>query len=118
MTYFDREVPCVDSYTYLGVLLDITLSFENHFRMMIARGWSTLNTFLGAACMYQLPMPLQANEIPSRIEAAYLYGIEMCVLTSQAKSHLSRMQASWARVLLGIGQCSEGTWMHLVAECV
>jgi len=117
VTYFDTEVPCVDSYPYLGVLLDIALSFENHFKMMIARGWSTLNTFLGAACMYQLPLPLQANEIPSRIETACLHGIEMCVLTRQAESRLNRMQAGWARVLLGIGQCNEGTWMQLVAEC-
>ena len=66
--------------------------------------------------MYQSTIPLQANEVRPRIEAC-LYGLEMCVLTSQAESRLNRMQAGWARVLLGIGQCSEGTWMHLVAEC-
>ena len=37
-TYFDKIIPEVDSYRYLGVLLDIALYFEPHFKSMLVRG--------------------------------------------------------------------------------
>ena len=84
---------------------------------MIARGWVAFNSFLGSAYSHRLPFPVQAVEIPNRIESVCLHGIELCVLTKSAESHLNRMQVGWAKALLGIRSCMEGTWLCLMAEC-
>ena len=106
--YFGAQVPVVDIYLYLGVLLDVGLCFAPHLNAMIGRGWAAFNSLLGAAYSHSLPMPLQASAIPSRVEQAALFGIEFCIGLCNAESRLNRMQAGWAKAILGIRDCPQG----------
>ena len=114
--YFDVPVPIVDLYRYLGVLIDVALSSEPHFKSMLSRGWAAFNSLLGAAYGHQLPMPVQAAAIPSRVEQSALYGLELCISVPHAELRLNRMQVGWAKALLGIRDCPQGKWFVLVAE--
>ena len=107
----------MDTYPYVGVLLDRHLSFQGHLPQLLSRGWDTFNSFLGAADSTGLPVPMQAESIPLRIEAVALYGIEFCIGLSGAESALNRMQAGWAKALLGCRDAVDGRWAFLICEC-
>eukprot|EP00973_Karenia_brevis_P030979 4272952-Karenia_brevis.AAC.1 len=64
--YFSDPIPIVDRYPYLGVTLDVALTLEPHLRAVIACGWPSFNSLLGAAYCHGLPMQLMASTIPSR----------------------------------------------------
>ena len=105
-SYCGRTVPPVEHYRYLGVILDRLLTFKHHFASLLARGASAFDDFLGAANSLGLPVPLQAAAIPTRIASSILYGLEFCVTLPSAESDLNRLQANWAKSLLGCRGCS------------
>ena len=115
--YFDTVVPTVDVYMYLGVLLDIGLSLVPQLKCLISKGWSIFNDLLGAAFLHRLPVVVQASMVPSRVESACFYGIELCILVDDAERRLNRMQAGWAKSILGIGDTLQGHWPLLFVEC-
>ena len=115
--YFGHEVPVVDLYPYLGFMLDVGLTFAKHFSSLIARGWAAFKEFLGASSSLGLPTPLQALEVPRRVEPAALYGLELCISVPGAEAALDHMQAGWAKHLLGIGNGRQGLHAFLLAEC-
>ena len=115
--YFDQLLPTTDCYPYLGALIDIGLLFVSHLSMMLSRGQHTFNAFLGNSFCHGLPFPLQASVIPARVEAAALYGLELCIRTVGAEHQLNKLQVSWAKTLLGIQYSREGAWPILLAEC-
>ena len=61
-------------------------------------------------------MPLQALAIPERVESVVLHGIEFCIGVHGAETAFNRMQAGWARSLLGCSRCFAGGWSLLIAE--
>eukprot|EP00973_Karenia_brevis_P066494 9242976-Karenia_brevis.AAC.1 len=75
---------------------------------MIAHGWSSFNSLLGAAYCHGLPMLLMASTIPNRVESTCLYGMGFCIIVKGVEHQLYRMQAGWAKALLGIRDCAEG----------
>ena len=74
---------------------------------MIAKGWDAFNKFHGSADSVRLPPPVVFLAVPCRIEPAALYGMELCISVSGAESKLNKMQAGWARALLG---CPHAWW--------
>ena len=92
------------------------LNLEAHFSYLLARGISAFDGFLGSTSSLGLPIPLQAAAIPSRIASVVLHGLEFCISVPMAESALNRVQASWAKSLLGCRGAREGKWPIWVAE--
>ena len=92
--YFGVPGPCVDQYTYLGVLIDSELSFTKLLAQLLAKGWATFESYHGFANSMGLPTPLQGMAIPSRVETAVLHGIEFCINVPGAEAALN-CYASW-----------------------
>ena len=46
-----------------------------------------------------------------------MHGIEFCIAVPSAYTQLNRMQANWAKALLGIHETPHGQWPILIAEC-
>ena len=117
LSYFGTEIPIVDLYNYLGVLVDIALSMNPHLKALIAKGWSSFNIMVSASFLHGLSVVVQASIIPSRVESSCFYGIELCILAHGAENRLNHMQVGWAKSLLGIADAAEGQWVLLVVEC-
>ena len=117
MFFFGSQVPVVARYPYLGILLDVGLTFNALLNSLLARGWTSFNSFLGAAYSRSLAFPLMATSIPNGVESVCLYGMELCVGSQRVEFRLDRMQVGWAEALLGVCDCTEGSWPVLLAEC-
>ena len=46
-----------------------------------------------------------------------LCGLEFCNICPDAATRLNRMQAGWAKALLGIRDAQQGPWAVVIAEC-
>ena len=116
-SYFDSEAPSVSSYTYLGVLLDSNLCFQPALQRILAIGYDAIESYLGALSSVGLPMPFQAMYVPSRVASQLLYGVEFCICVESAETQLNRMQAHWAKRILGIHSLRQGAWAIVTTEC-
>ena len=103
-----RYTPTMNSYPYLGALLDLKLTYAPHLATMLSRGQDAFNCLLMNAFCQGLPLPFQAGVIPTRVETAALYGLELCIGIPNAQHALNKMQASWARSLLGVSSDRHG----------
>ena len=75
LTYFGTTVLVVQSYKYLGVLIDKHLSFDPALQRILAIGYDAIDTFVGTSNSIALPIPFQASYVPSRVASQVLYGI-------------------------------------------
>ena len=64
-----------------------------------------------------MPTLFVASTIPERVESVALHGIAFCIGVPSAEQQLNRMQANWAKTLLGIKDYPQGLWPFLIAEC-
>ena len=78
----------------------------------IAHGYWRLPS---ATSSIMLPWTVAADSAHSRVESVAT-GIALCINVPGAASQLNRMQAEWARHLLGIAGCRQGAWPFLVSE--
>ena len=115
--YVSDTLAAVETYCYLGVVLDRFLNFGAQLSSMLRKGHEAFLDFLGCSLSIYLPFPLQATAVTSRIGPVVLYGSEFCILVPDAMQKLNRLQATWARHLLGFPQSRAGAVAWLVAEC-
>jgi hypothetical protein len=116
-TYFGQVIHPVMDYKYMGVLLDSFFTFCAHLKQSLARWQAAFDHLVGAAFSISLPFALTAAVVPERAESVAIYGIALCLAVSGAEASLNRMQADWARTLLGIAGYSQGHWCYLIAQC-
>ena len=117
LKYFNIPVPVVQSYKYLGVLLDKQLRFNPALQRILAIGYDAIDNFVGASNSVSLPLPFQACYVPSRVASQVLHGIEFCIGVVGAEKELNRLQAHWAKRVLGIHGFREGAWQVVAVEC-
>ena len=91
--------------------------FVMHLNMMLQRGRESFNTFLGTAMSLQLPVPLIAACVNSRIAPVALYGVEFCIGLTAAETELNRLQASRAKAILDCRGSYPGPWTIWLVEC-
>ena len=126
-TFLDHDVgglsldscplPKIESYRYLGVLIDRHLSFNGQLLAILGKGRRAFEDFFGCASSIDLPFPILSAAVPQRVVANVRYGLEFVVAVEGAESALNRMQVVWARTLLGLRGHRVGLWPFLVAEC-
>ena len=79
--------------------------------------WDAFNKLLGSASSVRLPSPFVFLAVPCRIEPAILFGMGLCIGVPGAEWKLNKMQAGWARALLGCPDARAGRWSCLFIEC-
>ena len=117
-TRYVSAVLCqVELYTYLGVIIDRWFLFQVQANALFAKGRDAFLEFYGYSESIFLPFPLQAAAILSRIEGVTLFGIESTIAVPGAGATFNRLQAGWARHLLGFPRRREGRQSLVIAEC-
>ena len=116
-SYFATVVPNVQSYKYIGVLCDPDFTFAPHLKQAVGRWNQAFDNLYGICCSRRMPAPFIASIVPERVESVALHGIAFCIGVKSAETTLNRIQANWAKTLLGIKDYPQGLWPFLVAEC-
>ena len=107
----------VETYKYLGILVDRWLSFSPQLQYLLKRGRIAFAEFAGAAESMQLPFPLQAAAVMHRVAGNVLYGTKFAISAPSAELAFNRLQSEWARRLLRIDGRRAGAWPLLLSEC-
>ena len=84
------------------------LSFLSFQRIMLARGYNAFDSLMGCCTSLGLPLTVQAEAVSSRIDRIVLYGLEFCIGIPTAETSLNRLQARWARALVGCRHTLKG----------
>ena len=63
-----------------------------------------------------MPWIVAADSVTLRVESVAMTRLALCVAVPGAEADLNRMQAEWARTLLGIPGYPQGTWSYLICE--
>ena len=88
-------------YKLLGVEVDSSFTFSKRLDIVCALGRSAFEEFFHMAETAGLSVPVEALEVPRRVEPVVLYGVELLSLATGAENRLNELQASWARCILG-----------------
>ena len=102
------------AHSCLGFLLDDQLTMEPMLQAVVAHANSALSEFCAAASCAGVPLPVIADEVPSRIESIITYRAPFLVLASGFESVLNSVQHKWALMILG---CSPCTSMRSALPC-
>ena len=91
----------VPVYKLLGIEIDPWLSFSKRLDKVCVLGRTAFEEFFHMAESTGLSIPVEALEVPRRVEPAVLYGAELLALAPGAETRLNELQAAWARTILG-----------------
>ena len=116
-TFKGQPVSIVASYPFLGVLLDPNFTFDLHLQQAMTRWGTAFDKLMGAGLSRGMPRIFLAAAVPERVESVALHGIAFCITLPSAESCLNKLQAGWARVVLGIKDFPQGITPFLITEC-
>ena len=109
-------LPRAISHKHLGTLLDEDLCFEPHLSQAIARWQTAFKSHMGAGHSKNLPVVILASTVPPYVISVALHGIAFCIKVPNVEDRLNRIQAFWARNLLGARHVRGGKWAALINE--
>ena len=116
--YGDKlKVPVVSTYVHLGVVLQNDMSFDKHLNKLCCLLTQAFNAILGLTSDHKLPFVVLADLVPTHVCPAGSHGISLCISVCNAESRLNRLQADWARTILGLEGYPHGLWNNLISEC-
>ena len=93
--------PVVWTYMLLGILLDSQLCLEPMMAQALARSHKKCLQLFYAAETAGFSVPVEAVQVPLRIEPLILYAAELYVEVPEAERALNRTQEVWAKRILG-----------------
>ena len=91
----------VPVYKLVGIATDPLFSFGKRLDKVCVLGRSAFEEFFHMAESTGLSIPVEALEVPRRVEPAVLYGAKLLALAPGAETGLNQLQAAWARTILG-----------------
>jgi len=101
----------------MGVTLDCQMSMESHLKQITARLCEAFEKHHGSSRSAGIPWLAIAASVPTYVVPSGMYGSGLCVGINHAEVTLNRIQARWARELLGLQNLRVGSWCHLVTQC-
>ena len=106
--YREVEVPFVKQYKHLGNLLDSKMNFVQHFQQCLGMLSSSFDKLLSTVKSCCLPWVVAADSVALRVESVVSNRLALCIAVPGAEADLNRLQAAWARSLLGISGFHNG----------
>ena len=114
--YRNIVVPVVERYKHMGIILDRWFCFEPHLKQCLGSLDAAFRKLLGTVSSISLPWVVAAESVPLRVESVALNGLPFCIGVDGAESCLNRLQAEWAKTLLGFDGFPQGAWPFLICE--
>ena len=111
------DCECPEVHRVLGIALDSGLTFAPLLTRALAIGRAKFADLHHAAESSGLGPVVTSAQVLTRVEPAVLYGAAFFVLADGATAALNRMQAHWARSILGCPLNVHISWAILVAQC-
>ena len=102
-------------HSCLGFLIDDQLSMESMLSAVVAHANSALSEFCTAASCAGVPLPVIADEVPSRIESIVTFRAPFLVLAPYFEVVLNSVQHKWALEVLG---CNSSISLKVGLPCV
>jgi hypothetical protein len=94
-------VGLVETYRLLGILVDYQLTFKPYLLEVCRKGRAIFQELFHAGETAGFSVPLLASQVTCRTVPQVMYGAALLVLVPTAVAALNRLQAYWARILLG-----------------
>jgi len=114
-----EELSCdvVSQYRLLGCLMDDMLTSVPLLKETLVKSRALFTEVFHAAETGGFSVPVLAAQVPARVEPAILFVAPLLIMAPRMQGKLNRLQASWARDILGCRHAPEIRWMLLVAQC-
>ena len=106
-----------DTYKLLGIEVDNQLTFAKRLDIICAVGKAAFEELFHLAESLGLSIPVEAVEVPRRLEPIVLFGAKVLPLAENAEARLNSLQAHWARAILGTRLRGGISGRLAVAEC-
>ena len=103
------------AHNCLGFLIDDQLSMEPMLSAVVAHASSALSEFCTAASCAGVPLPVIADEVPSRIESIVTFRAPFLVLAPNFEVVLNSVQHKWALEILG---CNSSISLKVGLPCI
>lgn len=113
------EVDCdvVDEYIFLEFLLDADLSFAPMLRGATGKSHAQFLEVVHTAETGGFSVPILTCQVPVRVEPGLLFMAPLLALAPRIEATMDKLQASWARVILGCEYGHPVSWALLRAQC-
>ena len=115
----DAEFGCSIAYIYkcLGVKTDAGLTFEPRLKQVVSIGHAVFRELHHVAESVGLPIPMIAAQVTVRLVPLVLFACEVLALVPSAEKKLNRLQACWAKRLLGAAKHTDLRAALSVIQC-
>ena len=107
---------CPEVYTLLGVSVDSGLTFAPRLSDVLRMGKSVFLEVFHLAETVGFSVPIQAEQVRSRVEPVILYAAEVLIIAPGAERALNALQEMWARTILGAAR-GRLRGILVVAQC-